>query len=96
MKPLIDFGDHDSLERLNSRKFATFCNKGGKQLMERYCSLCKVTAEGENVDSYRFSLPAELPLPPDLTDLTNSYDDFRSSCGKNRHSIKVRVSSISF
>jgi hypothetical protein len=59
MKPLIDFGDHDSLERLNSRKFATFCNKGGKQLMERYCSLCKVTAEGKNVDSYSFSLPDE-------------------------------------
>jgi hypothetical protein len=61
MKPLVDFRDHDTLQRLDSRKFATYCAKGGKQLMERYCSLCKVMAEGKNVDSYSFSLPAELP-----------------------------------
>ncbi|HZL66147.1 MAG TPA: hypothetical protein VFC29_02330 [Candidatus Limnocylindrales bacterium] len=59
MKPLIDFGDHDSLQRLDSRKFVTYCTKGGKQLMERYCGRCRVTAERKNADSYNFSLPDE-------------------------------------
>jgi len=34
MKPLIDFGDHDTLQRLHSRKFSTYCTKGGKQYAE--------------------------------------------------------------
>jgi hypothetical protein len=60
MKPLVDFRDHDTLQRLDSRKFTTYCTKGGKQLMERYCGLCRVTAEGKNADSYSFSLPEEI------------------------------------
>jgi hypothetical protein len=59
MKPLVDFGNRESLERLNSRKFATYCTKGGKQLMERFCGLHRVSAEGKNADYYSFSLPAE-------------------------------------
>jgi len=57
MKPLIPFGDRESMQRLNPRKFALYCTKGGQQLMERFCGLCRVSAKSNNVDKYRFSLP---------------------------------------
>jgi hypothetical protein len=57
MKPLIPFGDRDSLQRLNPRKFAVYCAKGGLQLMERFCGLYRVSGKSKNVDKYSFSLP---------------------------------------
>jgi hypothetical protein len=75
LKPLIPFGDRDSLQRLDPRKFAMYCTKGGQQVMERFCGLRRVTGAGKNVDKYSFQLPDDRTRPELLDSLQASQSE---------------------
>jgi hypothetical protein len=75
LKPLIPFGDRDSLQRLDPRKFAMYCTKGGQQVMERFCGLRRVTGTGKNVDKYSFQLPDDRTRPELLDSLQASQSE---------------------